>query len=190
MFNDKKLRYYLFIFLAFSVLSSKNILIYNEETLVALSFFCFIYFVIHYFGMSIKNSLDERSQQILIELQNFFLIKESSLQKLHEQHEKTSKLVKIRNVLEDFTKTELQHLNQTGEKALKNMWNSRIQAKLKTVAFSKMMLQQRLQELLAEKVRSNILVAFPKKGRGLAKLEAYQTRAIKKSVASLAADKK
>lgn len=189
MFHEKTLRYYLFLFLAFAVLSSKNIFIYNEETLVALSFFCFIYFVIHYFGMSIQNSLDERSQQILEELQNFLWIKETSLQKLQEQHENTSKLVKILNVLENFTQTQVDLLTKTSEKALKNLWNSRIDEKLKRVAFSKMTLQQKLQELLAERIRSTILVAFPKKGKGFAKLQAYKTRTLKKSVASLAAEK-
>ena len=165
MFNDEKLRLYLFIFLAFAVLSSKNIFIYNEETLVALSFFCFIYFVLHYFGTSIKNSLDERSQMIREELQNFLILKESGFQELLDQHQKTSGLVKALGVLNQFTKNELQQLNKNGEKALKNMWNSRVESKLKTLAFSKLMLQQRLQQLLSEKIISNVLVSITKKGK-------------------------
>jgi hypothetical protein len=189
MFNDEKLRLYLFIFLAFAVLSSKNILIYNEETLVALSFFCFIYFVLHYFGTTIQNSLNERSQVIREELQNFLILKESGFQELLHQHQKTSGLVKALGVLNGFTKNELNQLNTNGEKALKNMWNSRIQNKLKTLAFSKLMLQQKLQQLLSEKIISNVLVAFPKKGKGIAKLGTYQNKAIKKAISSLVANK-
>lgn len=185
MFNNQKLRLYLFIFLAFAVLSSKNILIYNEETLVALSFFCFLFFVLHYFGNTIKESLNERSQVIREELQNFVILKEKGFQELLHQHQKTSGLAKALGVLNTFTKNELNTLNANGEKALKNMWNSRIQNKLKTLAFSKLMLQQKLQLLLSEKIISNVLVAFPKKGKGITKLKNYKSKTIKKAIQSL-----
>lgn len=185
MFSNEKLRFYLFVFLAFSVLSSKNILIYNEETLVALSFFCFIFFVLHYFGNTIKESLNERSQVIREELQNFLILKENSFQELLNQHQKVSGLLKAMGVLNSFTQNELNLLNTNGEKALKNMFSSRIQTKLKTLAFSKLMIQQKLQLLLSEKILSNVLVAFPKKGKGIAKLEAYQNKAIKNAINSL-----
>lgn len=188
MFNNEKLRLYLFIFLAFAVLSSKNILIYNEETLVALSFFCFIFFVLHYFGNTIKESLNERSLVIREELQNFVILKEKGFQELLRQHQKTSGLAKSLGVLNTFTKNELNTLNANGEKALKNMWNARIQNKLKTLAFSKMMLQQKLQLLLSEKIISNVLVAFPKKGKGIAKLKTYKNKTIKKAIQSLVAN--
>ena len=185
MFTNEKLRLYLFIFLAFSVLSSKNILIYNEETLVALSFFCFLFFVLHYFGNTIKESLNERSQVIREELQNFLILKENSFQELLNQHQKVSGLVKAMGVLNTFTKNELNLLNTNGEKALKNMFSSRIQNKLKTLVFSKLMVQQKLQLLLSEKIISNVLVAFPRKGKGIAKLGTYQNKAIKNAISSL-----
>lgn len=187
MFSNEKLRFYLFIFLAFSVLSSKNILIYNEETLVALSFFCFIFFVLHYFGNTIKDSLNERSQVIREELQNFLIIKEKSFQELLTQHQKVSGLVKALGVLNTFTKTELNALNKNGEKALNNLFSSRIQTKLKTLAFSKLMLQQTLQFLLSEIILSNVLVAFPKAGKDAIKLN--QNKAIKNALDSFMAQK-
>nr|YP_009094937.1 ATP synthase F0 subunit beta [Chlorella variabilis]AIU38980.1 ATP synthase F0 subunit beta [Chlorella variabilis]AJP09439.1 ATP synthase F0 subunit beta [Chlorella variabilis]AST08868.1 ATP synthase F0 subunit beta [Chlorella sp. ATCC 30562] len=185
MFNNDKLRLYLFIFLAFSVLSSKNILIYNEETLVALSFFCFIFFILHYFGNTIKESLNERSQVIRDELQNFLILKENSFQELLSQHKKVSGLLKATGVLNTFTKNELNVLNNNGEKALKNMFSSRIESKLKTLVFSKLMVQQKLQYLLSEKIISNVLVAFPKKGKGANKLGVFQNKAIKNAIDSL-----
>ena len=184
MFNHDKLRLYVFIFLAFAVLSSKNILIYNEETLVALSFFCFIFFVLHYFGNTIKDSLNERSQVIREELQNFLILKEHSFQELLSQHQKVSGLTKALGVLNTFTKNELNVLNSNGDKALKNMFSSRIQNKLKTLTFSKGMVQQKLQFLLSEKILSTVLVAFPAKGK-TSKLGAYQNRAIKNAIDSL-----
>ena len=188
MFTNEKLRLYLFLFLAFAVLSSKNILIYNEETLVALSFFCFLFFVLHYFGNTIKDSLNERSQMIREELQNFLILKEQSFQELLLQHQKVSGLVKALKVLNDFTKNELNLLNCNGDKALNNMCSSRIQNKLKALMFSKLMVQQKLQFLLSEKILSNVLVAFTRKGSGLGKLNVFQNRAIKNSISSLVRD--
>jgi len=185
MFNNEKLRFYLFFFLGFAVLSSKNILIYNEETLVALSVFCFIFFVLHYFGNTIKDSLNERSQVIREELQNFLILKENSFQELLNQHKKVSGLLKAMGVLNTFTKNELSVLNNHGEKALKNMFSFRIQSKLKTLVFSKLMVQQKLQFLLSEKIISNVLVTFSKKGKGTAKLNAFQNKAIKNALDSL-----
>jgi hypothetical protein len=184
MFNNEKLRLYLFSFLAFAVLSSKNFLIYNEETLVALSFFCFLFFVLHYFGNTIKESLNERSQVIREELQNFLILKENSFKELLHQHQKVSGLVRAMGVLNTFTKNELHILNNNGEKALKNMLNSRIQNKLKTLVFSKLMVQQKLQYLLSEKIISNVLVAFPQKSKAQ-KLRTFQNRAIKNAIESL-----
>jgi len=185
MFNNEKLRLYLFVFLAFSVLSSKNFLIYNEETLVALSFFCFLFFVLHYFGNTIKESLNERGQLIRDELQNFLILKENSSQELLSLHKKVSCLLKAMHVLDAFTKKQLNVLNLNGEQALKNMFGSRIESKLKLLVFSRLMMQQKLQDFLSEKILSNVLVAFPRKGKAAGKLGAYQNKALKNSIESL-----
>ena len=88
MISNDKIRPYIFGFLVFCVFSSKNIIIYNEETLVALSFFAFIFFVFRYFGDTIKQSLDERSEGIKVELQNFLHLKAQSLKQLYKEHQK------------------------------------------------------------------------------------------------------
>ena len=88
MLSNDKLRPYIFIFLIFCVVSSKHIIIYNEEILVALSFFIFVIFISQYFGNTIKESLDERSQAIKTELQNFLNLKQESLNELLKEHEK------------------------------------------------------------------------------------------------------
>jgi hypothetical protein len=157
MFTHEKLRFYLFLFLAFCVLSSKNIIIYNEETLVALSFFCFLFFVSHYFGTTLKNSLNERSQIIQQELQNFLYIKENSFKELFAEHEKVLGLLPALKTLGVFTSNELLPLNSKGEKALKNVFINQLHMKLKTLVFSKMMLQQKLQYYLSENILAYVL---------------------------------
>jgi phosphopantetheine adenylyltransferase len=160
MFTSQKLRLYLFAFLAFCVFSSKHIIIYNEETLVALSFFLFVFFVSKYFGNTITDSLNERSQVIQQELQNFLNIKEHSFQELLSEHKKVSGLVHGLKNLTFFTTSQLQTLNSNTQKALTNIFIDQIQSKLKTLAFSKLMLQQQLQFLLSENILSNVLVAY------------------------------
>jgi F0F1-type ATP synthase membrane subunit b/b' len=63
--THKKLLYGL---LAFITLSSKGILIYNEETIVALTFFVFVRIAFHFVETPLAGALDERSEFIEKEL--------------------------------------------------------------------------------------------------------------------------
>jgi len=182
MYNNEKLRLYIIVFLSFCVLSSKNILIYNEETLVALSFFCFLFFVYRYFGITIRDSLNERSQYIQYELQNFLTLKESSFKELLKEHQKVSGLVKAMKNIDMFTNRELTRLNVHGEKALKNLFIQQLQQKLKNLAFSNSILQQKLQHLLSDKVFSYVLLSFQKAKQQKIKSGNLSTPLHKKSV--------
>lgn len=182
MFSNEKIRFYIFIFLGFCVLSSKNIFIYNEETLVALSFFCFIFFVFHYFGTTIKESLNERSEIIQHELQNYLNIKENSFVELLKEHEKVSGLVKAMKNLDVFTNRELSALNKNGEKALTTLFTHQIQQKLKTLVFSKGVLQQKLQYLLSENILSNVLLAFQNSKKNKSLATPLQNKTIKNAI--------
>lgn len=182
MFSNEKIRLYIFVFLAFCVLSSKNIFIYNEETLVALSFFCFLFFVFHYFGTTIKESLNERSEIIQHELQNYLNIKENSFRELLKEHDKISGLVKAMKSLDVFTNHELSLLNKNGEKALITLFTQQIQQKLKTLVSSKGVLQQKLQYLVSENILSNVLLAFQNSKKNKSLATGLQNKTIKNAI--------
>jgi len=79
-------RWYVSLFLLWCVLSSKHILIYNEETLVALSFFLFVYLTHRYAGDAFGESLDSRGKEIAQELQHYLNVREESLRALAQAH--------------------------------------------------------------------------------------------------------
>ena len=70
----------LFGSLAFLVLSSKNIIIYNEEILIGLSFLAFLLFSSMTMGESIREAFTFRKETIQKELQTLHSTREAGLQ--------------------------------------------------------------------------------------------------------------
>ena len=168
MISNDKIRPYIFGFLLFCVVSSKNIIIYNEETLVALSFFAFIFFVFRYFGDTIKQSLDERSESIKVELQNFLHLKASSLKQLYKQHQRVSTLTNTLTTVKPFTVSKLKSASNSGKGGLNKVLKDQIQQKLNTLSSSKVSLYQELQLIIARNILSAVLVKInllKKKGK-------------------------
>ena len=158
MISNEKIRPYIFGFLVFCVFSSKNIIIYNEETLVALSFFAFIFFVGNYFGNTIKQSFDERSEGIKYELQNFLSLKAEKLKVLYKEHQKVATLSNTLNTVKQFTVKELKQKSKAGKGGLKHVFSDQIKQKLNTLSSSKGGLYEQLQQIIAQNILSNVLV--------------------------------
>ena len=156
---------YLFAFLVFCVFSSKNIIIYNEETLVTLSFFLFVLFVFHYFGNTVKESLDERSQGIKAECQNFLHYKQRSLQELAVEYKKIGQLQGALTELMLFTKSTGGQLTRTGAQSLETAFSQQLMQKCSELRGGQ--LQQRLQALMAHNQLSLVLVRCANQGKGL-----------------------
>lgn len=90
MVRTRDVRWYVAAFLLWCVCSSKHILIYNEETLVALSFFLFVYLVYTYAGDSIGASMDSRGHDIAQEMEQSLVTREQALQSLVHVHTSTT----------------------------------------------------------------------------------------------------
>lgn len=100
MFNNFKI---LYIFLVICALSSNNIIIYNEELLVALSFFLFVAFVARYYGHTLKDSLDSSSQGIREICENLTNSKQQYLQQLSCELERSAKYKSVFSALKSVT---------------------------------------------------------------------------------------
>lgn len=148
----EKYKLYIIAFLAFCVLSSKNIIIYNEETLVALSFLSFVFFIFHYYGNTIKESLNERGAAIKSELQNLGIGRHDSLDQLFKEHQKLSALNLTLNNISQFTIRELVGATSRGEQVLNTIFSQQMHQKLKTLSISKITIQQKLQQFMANDV--------------------------------------
>ena len=153
IFAQKK---FLFFFLAFCVLSSKNVIIYNEETLVTLSFVLFVLFVFHYFGNTLKESLDERSQAIRVECQNFLQYKEQSLQELLAEHQKIGQLQGALSQLMHFTKGSITQFAATAAPSLATTFSQQMTQKCSELR--NLPLAEKVQSVMAENQQRLVLV--------------------------------
>jgi hypothetical protein len=120
--------------LIFFVLSSKHIIIYNEETLVVLCFFGFIATCQMMFSESIQSSLNERSNAIQLELVNSVNLKEQLVQNLIEEHEKQLSVQSRIRSLGQFSLNEIAQISSQREKALQTLFINEINQKLKTLS--------------------------------------------------------
>ena len=162
MFNNQKIKVYFFLFLLFCVTSSKGIIIYNEETLVALSFLLFVVFCLSYFGDTVKESLDERSDLIKFQLENFHRLKEDTLEELVSLHKRSLQLKEVLRTIKQDTENLLSSTSHSGNEVastveVDNRFCEQIQQKLATFQSSKAVLQHRLQKSIAVTIKLQVL---------------------------------
>jgi hypothetical protein len=162
MMSNEKLRPYIFAFLAFCVLSSKHIIIYNEEILVTITFFAFVYFVYRYFGQTIQESLDERSQGIRQELESFFVLKKTALEEVVQEHKRVAALTQALQNLAKFTASQVQKTCVTGNATLKSVVSQDMLRKLTTLAQSSGSLQTQWQTRMAQSQFARVLLKVQK----------------------------
>ena len=117
-------------FLAFIVLSSKNIIIYNEELLIGLSFAAFVAFTTITMGGNIHEMLTLRQETIHRELQRYLEVREALLQDLVQEYKRNLVLENSLSYLRDQSCGELKHLHKQREKGLRASFVSQLRNRL------------------------------------------------------------
>lgn len=136
-----------FLLLSLFLLHSQNIIIYNEETLVAFSFFAFILFIFRFYGTTIKNFLNERDYSIESELQFLGKKRLESLDHLYIDH---SKVVNQGvDYINKFATREVGIIKENGKTLFQTSFLDYINQKLKTFFLFTYGIQQKVQSFLA-----------------------------------------
>lgn len=154
--SNSKYRLYLYGFLIFCVASSKHLIIYNEETLVAISFFGFVYFIVSNFSAPIISLIDEKAELTLHDYQESVKIQSENLVELREQFQTLTLLGDAVSAFKEKTvqefasyDTETQLAILKREKTLQTQENFKVLALLKQGYF----------KALQEKFAENLLVS-------------------------------
>lgn len=172
--------------LVFFVLSSKHIILYNEETLVVLCFIGFILTCQKMLGESIENSLNSRSELIATELVNSLVLKEQLIQELMKEHEKQNLLSHHIQSLGELSLSEISHIGAQRQNALQTLCMNQINQKLKSLAQlgSEGPVASKLQHSISLSFRGAVLEEFQRSKKNLkSKLIADAVSTLKKTQA-------
>jgi len=150
----------LFGSLAFLVLSSKNIIIYNEEILIGLSFLAFLFFSSMTMGESIREAFTFRKETIQKELQKYLDVKEALVQDLLIEYKKTLALGAQIAQLREQSCQELKTLHSTREAGLQATFATQVRNKLHILSQIEQKGQETVQRNWQQGLKYGVLEAF------------------------------
>jgi F0F1-type ATP synthase membrane subunit b/b' len=159
MFTENR-AFLTFGILCFAVLSSKQILLYNEELLVALSFVGFIVVCFRYISGSISDSFKARQNAIQLEVEESLRLKEEGLCDLLETHKHHLDFLNALQSIRVFTCAEIDALAKLREQTLQTVFSHQVNHKLKTLSGLTQKFQAKLQETVVEGFQPTVLAEF------------------------------
>ena len=147
----------LLVLVALVAMSSKGIILYNEEILVALAFIGFVTFCVQNYGDSVAESLDARSDAIKQELQTYLDLKETYLKALAQEHQKQIGLAQGIQGLGQFAYQQLETMGSQRQKELSRRVHLQVNQQLNSLASMGSGLQHQLQSHMAKGLRAAVL---------------------------------
>lgn len=159
-FFQRNLPTFLIGSVAFLVLSSKNIIIYNEEILIGLSFLAFLAFTTVTTNESIRGIFTVRKETIKRELQKYLCAKELLLRDLAREYEKNLILEECLSCLRDQCCTELKNLHLQREKGLRISFVAQLRSRLHFLEQTESRGQEKIQQGWQTGFRYGVLETF------------------------------
>ena len=186
MFQHFKIRHAVYAFLLICVASTNHIIIYNEELLVALSFFLFVAFVSRYYSDSIKESLDSSSEAIREICENLINSKQQYLQHLGKELERSIKYKSLFRNLKKAHQEQLPKLSDKNKNAKRQFRNSHIHQqwlkKCVTLSSLKVQLQPILVDLMAKYQWDLMVTKWVQRGNAQGKLDSQLLNSVIKAI--------
>jgi F0F1-type ATP synthase membrane subunit b/b' len=132
--------------LTLGVFTSKEILVFNEETLVAISFILFMIFAYRNLNDVFVAELEERATKIKKEFDHYFSLREDLLDLLISYHGIRKMLSNEITEISNVSKNEIKNILVKRQKALENSLSLQIQQKLRTILLKELSIVQQIQQ--------------------------------------------
>lgn len=180
---------YIVAILAFCVASSRQIIIYNEELLVAITFLCFVLYIKTAFGTSIKESLDESRESILRELQSLAIYKKKGSLELKSIHEKVPLMEKSLESIENYISRLVLQISNIAENTLLSTARQQIMLRCEQGSLSQPLFTA-YQQTMADSFLPGLFVSTKKTDKSTLKSKVLSTKTAKKALFLLKNKKK
>jgi F0F1-type ATP synthase membrane subunit b/b' len=133
---------------------TKEILVFNEETLVLVSFILFILLMVKYAKSTVIEELEGKANAIEQEIASYYKAKEEILQTLIEVYKvQTSSLEDVQKV-HAFAKENIQNIFKKRNATLRNQFFRQVESKLERLNNKEKMVVTELQEQIINAIES------------------------------------
>lgn len=154
-----------FYFFLGALFATANIVIMNEETIVAICFVLFIITLYVYGRTTVTESLAERTQQISQEFDSFYSLHVQNIELLISYYNKQNDLLEKVTAISSFTKDEIKTVISKKEHALNASISAQIEQKLNTILAKEMAIiagiQSEIVKLFTNEIREMFIKESP-----------------------------
>lgn len=158
--NGKSLSLITVIFLIIVVFTSKEILLYNEETLVLICFILFVMFAYKNISDSFVAMFQERSDKIYKDLDYYYGIQEDLLKSLVSYHERQADIHDEVQSISTFSKSEIERIVSSRQAYLEHEIANQLRSKLDSVVLKEQSIMREIQADLSAWLADSVSKEF------------------------------